>query len=128
MEFTFYSAPIGKPRMTRRDKWKQRPCVMGYRAWCDGLREAAGVRGKAKLTTPTILIVHAYFGFPSSWDEKKRLQHFNQPHTQKPDSDNILKAVSDALFQNDEMVFSQAIEKTWQDERGARIKVRVVNL
>lgn len=25
--------PIGKPRMTRADKWKQRPPVMRYRAF-----------------------------------------------------------------------------------------------
>lgn len=128
MDFTFYGQPIGKPRMTRRDKWKQRSCVVAYRAWCDGLRAAAEVHGKTTLTTPTIVIVQAYFGFPVSWCKKKRLQQFQKPHTQKPDGDNILKAVLDALFQNDEMVFSQSIEKTWQDEQGARIKIRVVNL
>lgn len=30
--------PIGKPRMTRADKWKQRPAVMRYRAFCDEVR------------------------------------------------------------------------------------------
>ncbi|WP_336242107.1 RusA family crossover junction endodeoxyribonuclease [Enterobacter cloacae] len=28
--------PVGKPRMTRRDKWKQRPPVMRYRMAMDG--------------------------------------------------------------------------------------------
>ncbi|MGK4302143.1 RusA family crossover junction endodeoxyribonuclease, partial [Klebsiella pneumoniae] len=30
--------PIGKPRMTRADKWKQRPEVIRYRAFCDEAR------------------------------------------------------------------------------------------
>lgn len=30
--------PIGKPRMTRADKWKKRPAVMRYRAFCDEAR------------------------------------------------------------------------------------------
>lgn len=30
--------PVGKPRMTRRDKWKQRPPVMRYRMFCDEAR------------------------------------------------------------------------------------------
>ena len=38
--------PIGKPRMTRADKWKQRPAVMRYRAFCDaGAGRTHNLRG-----------------------------------------------------------------------------------
>ncbi len=30
--------PVGKPRMTRSDKWKQRAPVMRYRMFCDEAR------------------------------------------------------------------------------------------
>ncbi|MBC8923069.1 RusA family crossover junction endodeoxyribonuclease, partial [Escherichia coli] len=30
--------PLGKPRMTRADKWKQRPPVLRYRVFCDEVR------------------------------------------------------------------------------------------
>ncbi|GAG23977.1 unnamed protein product, partial [marine sediment metagenome] len=30
--------PNTKPRMTKRDKWKKRPCVIKYRKFCDELR------------------------------------------------------------------------------------------
>jgi hypothetical protein len=30
--------PVPKPRQTRSDKWKQRPCVMAYRTFADELR------------------------------------------------------------------------------------------
>src|SRR5689334_17701964 len=33
--------PIGKPRQTQADKWKQRPCVVQYRLWADRARKAA---------------------------------------------------------------------------------------
>lgn len=36
--------PIGKPRMTRADKWKQRPAVMRYRAFCAAQNPSSGVR------------------------------------------------------------------------------------
>jgi len=32
--------PVPKPRQTRSDKWKQRPCVMRYRAFADEVRAA----------------------------------------------------------------------------------------
>ncbi len=34
----FNITPMGKPRMTRADKWKQREVVMRYRAFCDEVR------------------------------------------------------------------------------------------
>lgn len=30
--------PVAKPRMTKKDKWAKRPCVMKYRAYKDMLR------------------------------------------------------------------------------------------
>ncbi len=33
---------VGKPRMTQRDKWKKRPCVLRYRAFADELRLKVG--------------------------------------------------------------------------------------
>ena len=33
--------PVAKPRMTRSDRWKKRPCVVRYRVYSIRLREAA---------------------------------------------------------------------------------------
>lgn len=30
--------PVAKPRMTQRDRWKERPRVVKYRRFCDALR------------------------------------------------------------------------------------------
>jgi len=40
--------PVGKPRMTRKDKWAQRPCVLRYREWADRARAAAGITDKVR--------------------------------------------------------------------------------
>ena len=34
--------PVAKPRQTRSDVWKKRPCVVKYRQFADDLREAIG--------------------------------------------------------------------------------------
>ena len=57
--------PIGKPRMTKRDKWKQRECVLRYRAWADAARAAAGVHLTALQSgDPKNVFVRAYFPLP----------------------------------------------------------------
>jgi Holliday junction resolvase RusA-like endonuclease len=114
MTATIYGKPVGKPRMTRRDKWQQRPCVLRYRAWCDLARLVAfgNPFTKVTLSTPTRITVVAYFA------HKTR----RGPHTMKPDADNITKAVKDALFINDEMVYREAIVKYW-DPGKDRIEV-----
>lgn len=100
-----YGQPVGKPRMTRRDKWLHRKCVTRYWAWCDlARREAFGnPRGKRTLDAPTSVSVAAFF------------QHKTRrgPHLTKPDGDNILKSVCDALFMNDEMVYRKTVAKYW---------------
>lgn len=102
-------APIGKPRMTQRDKWKKRPCVMRYRAFCDELRLRMG-----KLPEdPDTLFVRAFFAMPKSWSKVKKEAMDGQRHRQKPDSDNIGKAVMDALFKDDSGISDVTVLKRW---------------
>lgn len=108
---TVPGAPIGKPRMTQRDKWKQRPPVMRYRSWSDLARLAAG-----QLPAPdeiSRLDWIAYFEPPPSWSKKKREEAMGQLHRSKPDRDNIDKAVLDTLFKSDSGIASGTIEKRW---------------
>src|SRR5688572_7856631 len=94
--FTIPGLPVGQPRMTRRDKWKRRPCVMRYRAWADSARIAAGV-----LPDPSKVISFdwkAFFPPPDSWSKKRRAEAIGKPHRSSPDRDNIDKAILDALF------------------------------
>ena len=50
---------------------------------------------------------------------------FSDSCTGKPDADNILKAVCDALFKKDEVISCKHIEKFWDDGNGPRVIVEV---
>jgi Holliday junction resolvase RusA-like endonuclease len=121
-EFCCRGTPVGKPRMTRRDKFLHRPCVMRYRAFADGLREAAGSLPGA----PDILLVTAHVPMPPSWSGKKKGQMQGQPCRQTPDWDNIGKAVSDALFAQDSSIWLGLTAKYWCRAEEARVQVKIL--
>ncbi len=124
--FVVTGVPVGKPRMTKRDKWKQRPCVLRYREWCDAVRRAAEVREPVQLRATRQMHVVAYLPIPASWSRVNRLAMAGKPHGAKPDADNVLKGVCDALFANDELVWSSAIQKRWADDGGPRLEVEIL--
>ena len=99
--------PCPKPRMTQADKWKKRPPVMRYRAFADEVR-LRGVtvdesRSQVIFTIP----------MPKSWSKRKKLEHDGEPHRQKPDIDNLAKALLDALFEDDSHIWRFSAEKRW---------------
>ena len=98
--------PIAKPRMTQADRWKRRPCVMRYRDYCDYLR-LSGV----KLTESAHLMF--WLPMPPSWSKRKRAAMDLQPHKQRPDLDNLIKAVLDALAPEDSYVARIHASKWW---------------
>lgn len=115
--YTFLINPIGKPRMTRRDKWAKRPCVMRYRAWKDEMWALEKLSGlNLRKATPVEVEVIALFPMPQSWSTKKRYEMKGAPHRQKPDADNVLKAVLDALWPNDDQkIAGTSCRKRWAE-------------
>ncbi|MBO4148369.1 RusA family crossover junction endodeoxyribonuclease [Enterobacter ludwigii] len=99
--------PVGKPRMTRRDKWKQRPPVMRYRMFCDEAR-LHGIRVPESGAHITFVLP-----MPPSWSKKKREAMDGQPHQQKPDLDNLKKSLLDALFEDDSHIWGTRTSKIW---------------
>ncbi len=106
--------PCPKPRMTRRDKWAKRPCVMRYRQFKDECR-ARGVT----LPQPCKVVFH--IEMPKSWNKVSRRGNDGQPHEQKPDLDNLLKALCDAVLKDDSKVWSVRAEKRWSYVGGIEI-------
>lgn len=55
--------------------------------------------GADPLTGPVALTIRAVFAIPASWTKKRLAAHDIKPElvTKKPDADNIVKIVSDAL-------------------------------
>ena len=95
MELEFSGDPVAKPRMTQRDKWQKRPIVEKYWAFKDAIN-AFAVAQEFKLANSYRAKI--YIAMPVSWSKKKRDKMRLQPHKQRPDLDNFLKAIQDALF------------------------------
>lgn len=102
--------PVPAPRMTRRDKWMKppRPAVGAYFFFRDQVR-ALGV----KISDGD----HITFNIPMppSWSAKKRTEFNGKPHRNRPDLDNMLKALMDAVFGEDAHIFMLSIEKRWSE-------------
>lgn len=103
-------SPVPKPRMTQSDRWKKRPAVLRYRAFCDE------VRGLGIQLRPTGDRVIFILPMPKSWSKKKRAVMLGQPHQGKPDADNMLKALWDAVHQEDKHIFHADALKFWGEE------------
>jgi Holliday junction resolvase RusA-like endonuclease len=112
--------PMPKPRMTRSDRWKQRPVVMRYWAFKDELqllaREKDFVLGAAFEVT-------FYLPMPDSWSKKKKQQMNGQKHQQKPDLDNCEKALMDCLApESDAYIWAKVSKKVWAYDGAIAIK------
>lgn len=100
--------PMGKPRQTQSDRWKQRPAVMKYRAFCDELRlKLPGYE------LPAELCIDFFLPMPKSWSKKEKAAKIGQPHDSKPDIDNLAKAFMDAFKTEDKHVYKLTAAKYW---------------
>ena len=117
MEFEFLLTPIGKPRMTQRDKWLNPPrkAVTKYRFPKKGIQFYAC---EQKFILPEIINVTFVLPVSTSWSNKKKQTIIGQPHRQKPDLDNILKFLLDSLLPEggDEVVHTIVAKKIWGEE------------
>jgi Holliday junction resolvase RusA-like endonuclease len=113
MEYEFLVNPIGKPRMTQRDKWLNppRPEVLRYRL----AKEAVCFFSQAtNFQCTPVLDITFVVSMSESWSKKKKALHDGQPHQQKPDIDNLLKFLLDTLLPNgDEFVHEVKLRKVW---------------
>lgn len=99
--------PVPKPRMTQRDKFRKRPPVLRYRAFKD-LCRLHGVEIPEHGYHVTFILP-----MPKSWTKKKRIAMNGQPHQQKPDKDNLEKALLDAVYTDDSKVWDGRVTKLW---------------
>lgn len=106
---------MAAPRLTNRDRWKKRPVVLDYFAFRDEVR-ARGVK------VPIPSKVTFWMPFPVSWSLKKKRLMNAAPHLVRPDIDNLLKALIDAVFpEEDAMVWSIWSEKRWGSSPGIEV-------
>lgn len=108
--YTIPVEPVAKPRMTRSDSWKKRECVVKYWEFKDSIREHL-----TDLTLPVPGIARFFVPMPKSWSKKKKASMLNQPKLTVPDVDNYLKALLDAVYDNDSEVWDFRGVKLWSD-------------
>lgn len=124
MRFVTFEIPDivgkGRPRMSRRTGTVYTPVkTRDYEKLVRGCFRLATVgKGWDATANGYQLIATCYFPIPKSWTKAKRLQALkNEIHPKKPDLDNILKAVMDALnglaYTDDSQVFSATITKSY---------------
>jgi Holliday junction resolvase RusA-like endonuclease len=107
---------MGAPRQTQRDRWKKRPVIERYHAFRDELR----LQWTKEL--PHSLRLVFFLPMPPSWSKKKQAGTLHTPHDQKPDIDNLVKAVLDTLSKEDKQVWRVYAEKYWDVEGAIEIK------
>lgn len=118
---TYHITPVPKPRMTRSDKWKKRPCVMRYWAFKDEC-VLKGVEVPENGATVLFCIP-----MPKSWSKKKKAQMKGQAHKPTPDIDNLCKALLDAVYDDDSHIYHIELFKYWWDSGKILIEKKRVN-
>jgi len=98
--------PVPKPRMTQRDKWGKRPCVLRYRAYGDELR----LRGLRMPHRYSLIFIVA---MPATWSAKEKEVANGLPNLRRPDATNLAKAVEDIALQKDEALWDGRSRKYW---------------
>jgi len=122
MKFDFVGSPMGKPRMTQRDKWKKRDVVERYYALKDQLNSQAN---KQHYTPGNSLRIFFYIQMPESWSKKKRDSLNGKPHQQKPDIDNLVKAFLDCLVKEDKGVYHIEATKYWVSDNPGIVAINI---
>jgi len=109
--------PVPKPRMTQSDRWKKRPCTARYWSFKDDCKKFNVLIPESGSHITFIMPM------PKSWSNKKRLDMFGKPHQQRPDKDNLEKALLDAVYDEDCRVWDSRVSKIWGAFGAIRVSV-----
>lgn len=115
--FTIPGKPFAKSR--HRVSFKQRRTfnAPSNEAFERTVGEIALPHFQHPIDGPVRLEIDATFVPAASWSKKKRADHLHRPHTQKPDCDNVAKAIMDGLnriaWADDAQVSEITVRKVW---------------
>jgi Holliday junction resolvase RusA-like endonuclease len=119
--YLFDVIPFGAVRMTQSDRWKtnpnhldpnkrQRKAVTQYFNFKNILvLQANLMRFELGKCFDGVFLIP----MPDSWSAKKKERMNGMPCEVKPDTDNITKAIKDALRKNDSDIWYEKAEKRW---------------
>ena len=131
VEFVIHERPVSWKRA--RQRGKQFFVDPETRAWKElvakSFLEKVGP-GFRPLETPIELVLAFRMPMPASWSKRRRSEMDGQPHTQKPDIDNLAKAIMDALngvaWVDDGQVFTVGSIKGWGPAGAVLVEIREV--
>ncbi len=111
---TYLFEPIPAPRMTKAARWSLEPGVLRYKAFCAEVRRRA-----ISLPEPGFL-VEFHLAMPASWSGARRDDELGERHDGKPDLDNMVKGLIDAVYYKrkggDSHVWCVPLPKRWAIE------------
>ena len=108
--------PCPKPRMTKADRWRKRPSVLKFFAFRDAVRKWE--EDMNEILEIESFEISFHVPMPKSWPKWKKAEMNNEPHQQRPDLDNYLKAWKDSVYEEDAVVWKVKASKLWTDGTG----------
>jgi Holliday junction resolvase RusA-like endonuclease len=121
--------PKGRPRVLRTGRPYTPKKTQQAEALLRGSAQAAELKCYPA-GVPLWVSMQFDIPMPKSWSKKKRAEMLNKPHTQKPDLDNLLKLVEDALngvvWEDDAQIASYGfVAKYWTCDPVGYVKLVV---
>ena len=131
---TIPGEPIAKarPRMTKHGHTYTPKRTVDYERMVQTLFHAE--YGSPKLEGPILLQLDLYFEIPKSRSKaaRERMQQGLERPCKRPDIDNCMKSVSDALngiaYKDDSQIVAAVIQKFWADEPRAVVTIEELDL
>jgi len=128
--FTIPGNPVGKgrPRATTINGMARMYTPKKTASYETLVVMAYTTAGGTKLEGPLAMCLTATFEMPLSWSMKKRREHDGKPCTKKPDGDNVLKIVADALngiaYHDDSAIVDAYVSKRWGQDGSVFVTLR----
>ena len=122
----------GRPRMTKRGHTYTPKRTVDYERMVQTLFHSE--YGSPKLEGPILLRLDLYFGIPKSRSKaaRKRMQQGLERPCKRPDIDNCMKAVCDALngiaYKDDSQIVAAVTQKFWSNEPRAVVTIEELDL
>lgn len=117
----------GRPRATARGGYVRAYTDPKTRAYEHSVRAAYQEAGGERMEGPLRVEIRAVFTPPQSLSKRRRAGLMEQPHTKKPDVDNITKSILDGLngaaYQDDSAVAEIIASKTYGAEAGVEVTI-----
>ena len=125
VSFVINVRPFGKQRhRTSRGRTYTPKETVAYEKL---IAQEAALHFKKPFDGPVSVDIIALFKPAKSWSKKKTAAAWAQPHTQKPDLDNVMKAICDGMnkiaYHDDSQISYGGVEKYWGCADAVRITV-----